>query len=127
MIIDDDQIYVYLMKKIIMRNKIGSNAEIIELNDGQQAFDYLFSNFNVPDMLPDMIILDIKMPNMDGLKFLDEFSKLKPQILKEMKIFICSSSFTNLELERMKKYGLVSDFYAKPFTDVTFEKIYSHL
>jgi CheY-like chemotaxis protein len=49
------------------------NAEVVDVRDGAQALDYLYRRgayAGVPTGLPSVILLDIKMPRVDGLTLL---------------------------------------------------------
>ncbi|MEQ8534886.1 MAG: response regulator, partial [Imperialibacter sp.] len=77
------------------------------------------------DELPDVILLDINMPVMDGWQFLDEFVKIKPLIKKKITIYMVSSSIDEADLERAKTYEEVSDFIVKPVKAEDLEKMLS--
>src|SRR5205085_8629534 len=63
---------------------------------------------------PDLILLDISMPVMDGWAFLDEFEKLNIPV----PVYIVSSSINPLDLARSKQYKSVAGFYCKPISSV---------
>jgi len=69
-IIDDDKIYVNLVKKIIEIKKLSENLLIYK--NGKEALDYFknsMSSVTHEDLLPDIIFLDLNMPVMDGWEF----------------------------------------------------------
>ena len=68
------------------------------------------------ESLPDIILLDLSMPIMDGWQFLDEFVKINPKIGKKITVFICSSSISPDDVARAKSINAVSDFIIKPMT-----------
>jgi CheY-like chemotaxis protein len=51
-----------------------------------------YKNTGNPDLLPDIILLDINMPIMDGFLFMEEYIKLKHEINKDIAIYLVTSS-----------------------------------
>lgn len=108
-LIDDDEVFVFLTKKAIER------THLVEFN-GLDAIDFLRENSNNVDALPEIILLDLSMPIMDGWQFLDQFSKLAPKIEKKIIIYLCSSSISPNDIQLAKKNSLVTDYVIKPIT-----------
>lgn len=122
-IIDDDPIYVYAIKWLLEDNELCK--DIIEFNNGKKAIEY-FQNTNAPDcIIPDIIILDINMPVMDGWQFLDEFIPIKAQIEKEIKIFMISSSIDSTDIDKAKEYKDLTDYILKPIEILDLKRIIS--
>ncbi len=111
-IIDDDQTFVFLTKKSISSTNIESN--INEFSDGSEAIDYLKTIATDDTMLPDIILLDLFMPIMDGWGFLEEYKLLHPHLPKKADIYIVSSTIAPHDIERAKSHPLVKDLFIKP-------------
>lgn len=113
-LIDDDDIFVFLTKKAI------ENTSLVELirvfGNGLDAINFLIEHCKDLEALPEIILLDLSMPIMDGWQFLDQFTKLAPKIDKKITIYICSSSISPSDVELAKKNDLVSDYIIKPIT-----------
>lgn len=123
-IIDDDKIYVNLVKKIIEIKKLSQN--LIVFKNGKEALDYfkaILQNVH-EERLPDIIFLDLNMPVMDGWEFLSEFVKIKNNFNKKITLYVVSSSIDPRDLERARSFNLVTDYLIKPVELKRFEKIF---
>ena len=114
-LIDDDPIFVFLTRKII--SSTAATSEISEFSDGQTAIDFLNAIADSPELLPDIIFLDLSMPVMDGWQFLQEYILLEPGLKKRITLYIVSSSISPHEVERSKTFQVVSDFLIKPLEE----------
>lgn len=98
----DDEVSICM----ILENFLSKNYNVVSINDGLNALLYLDEN------IPDLIISDIQMPNMDGYEFLTHlrqrgFTKNTPVIMLSGK---------SESKERIKCYKLgAQDYLTKPF------------
>jgi CheY-like chemotaxis protein len=124
-IIDDDKIYVNLVKKIIEIKKLSQN--LIIFKNGKEALDHFKATLESvnEDRLPNIIFLDLNMPIMDGWEFLSEFVKIKNNFNKKITLYVVSSSIDPRDLERAKSFNMVTDYLIKPIELKRFEKIFS--
>src|ERR1700685_4270812 len=85
LLVDDSQPFNFL-SRITLQQAIPS-CQIDEALNGKTALDYITRS----DECPDVILLDINMPVMDGFEFLKEFER-KRKCSAHSKIFILTSS-----------------------------------
>jgi CheY-like chemotaxis protein len=111
-IIDDDKLSIRLMSMLISKNNFCE--EIVSFYNPQTALDQLKNNASNPSQLPDVILLDLNMPVLDGWQFLDEFELV--DFAKKIVIFIVSSSIDPSDLEMAKNYPTVKSYIVKPLT-----------
>jgi CheY-like chemotaxis protein len=114
-LVDDDPICHLITSKMIKRF---TTHEVEAFTNPQEALtELMWRASQAEDKFPDLILLDIDMPRMDGWQFLNEFHKLPPHILEDASIIMLSSSNHSSDVERAKKYPAVKDFFSKPFTE----------
>lgn len=111
-IIDDDPIFIFGAKKVMQLADVCNGFLIYK--DGQEALDSLKSIIFSNEKLPDIILLDLNMPILDGWQFLDEF--IKVPVAKEILIYIVSSSVDPKDVLRAKSYEIVTNYIVKPIT-----------
>ena len=113
-IIDDDNIYVNLIKKIIETKKLCDHLLIFK--DGKEGIDYfeaLLQNFN-KENIPEVILLDINMPIMDGWEFLERFTKIKNKFNSSITLYVVSSSINTVDIDKAKSLSTVENYLVKP-------------
>lgn len=121
-VIDDDRIYHFLFKNLLKQNGIDINTTFF--CNGAEAIEYILQERNV-DNLPDIILLDVNMPIMNGWQFLEEYSKLTSDLPKVSTIYMISSSNNEVDINRAKKFdAIVKDYYLKPISKQDLENIF---
>lgn len=113
-LVDDDEIFTFLTKRTIEETNLVDRIKIF--SNGQDAIDFLETAAGSQELLPDVILLDINMPILDGWGFLEEFILLKPSIGKQITIYVVSTSISPYDIDRAKNISDVSDFIIKPIT-----------
>jgi len=109
-IIDDDPIFIFGLKKVM--NSVDFAEEILVYKNGEDALENLIAIRNDKETLPEVILLDLNMPIMDGWQFLDEFTQVK--VDKKITVYIVSSSIDPLDYEKTKKYNHIENYIIKP-------------
>lgn len=120
-IIDDDKIFQQIIKKTI--GQIETIENIYTFSDGKEAIDYFGIYSSDIKMLPDVIFLDLNMPNMNGWEFLEAYFLLEPNLAKKSTIYIVSSSVDPNDLIKVKASNEVSDYLVKPLNIEFFTQI----
>jgi CheY-like chemotaxis protein len=121
-VIDDDRIYHFLLKNLFKQNGIDINSTFF--NNGQEAIEAMKLNKEEKDM-PDLILLDVNMPIMNGWQFLEEYARLKDMLPKTSTIYMISSSNDEVDINKAKGYGeIVKDYFLKPICKEDLDKIF---
>ena len=111
LLVEDDAIDHYINQVIIER--VGLAQNIIQCENGIQALDI------VRKIYPDLILLDINMPVMDGLEFLQA---LRDEKLEETPVVILSCSNNTRDIEQVAQYN-VKYYLVKPLTEEKLAKM----
>lgn len=115
--VNDSEISSLIMKTLI--SKTAFAEEVINVYNGQEALDYYLKLTETPSEIPsapDLILLDIEMPEMDGWEFLDHFTQSFLPLFPNTKVVITSFSVDDKDFERAKQYSCVIDFLNTPIT-----------
>jgi two-component system, chemotaxis family, response regulator Rcp1 len=120
---DDSPLDHFILKRILHRYNLA--YEVNCTADVQEVLDYLDANRWDKVALPDIILLDIYMPEADGWAFLEKVQKLYPSLSKPLRIYILSSSINPRDINRAKQFPFVKSFIFKPITKEVLEKLIS--
>lgn len=99
------------------------SENILCYSDGQLAIDGLIGLLIENVELPEIILLDLNMPNKNGWEFLEDFAALPSKQREHVKIFIVSSFVSTDLIEKSKGYNLIEEYLVKPITEGTLEYI----
>ena len=111
-LIDDDPIFVFLAQRML--KNIGISLDVHVFPDGEEARIRLDSDIAYPGKLPDIILLDINMPIMDGWQFMEYYLSIRHLISKNIDIYVVSSTISPDDMNRLKQYTFVRDLVIKP-------------
>ncbi len=113
LIVEDNEINLYLSK--ILVQQIAPNGEILEAKDGLEAVSLFLSE------RPDIILMDIQMPNMNGIDATKEIRRLETN--SEVPIIALTAGNMAGENERCLESGM-NDFMAKPLIKENLSKMF---
>lgn len=118
-IIDDDEIIIYLTNKLIMNAEFCNQLETF--TEAKTALERLKLALQTGENIPDVVLFDLNMPEMNGWDFIEEFKKL--DFGKEIPTFIFTSSIDPNDKQRSFQYEEIKDFITKPLTLQKLDKI----
>jgi CheY-like chemotaxis protein len=113
-IVDDDPIHQQIANIMIRRQGIGDNVR--SFSDAQEVLDHLRMYGQQPDELPDLILLDLNMPVMDGWDFLKDYAEFYEQLVKNIDIFVLTSSIDDTDRRKVDGYTFVRGYLTKPLS-----------
>ena len=105
LLIEDDNIEIMKLQRTVA--KLSLNHKIIEAKNGEEAIAYLKSG----QQLPDIILLDLNMPRMSGIEFLEILKK--DPILRYLPTVILTTSENRVDLLKCYEIG-IAGYIIKP-------------
>lgn len=105
-------------------SKAGITADLRFVDDGDAAIQYLESRDQQKNPTPDILLLDLKMPRLDGFSVL-EWVRLQPG-LKRLLVIVLTSSDSLLDINHAYDLG-ANSYLVKPFYNEHLIKLVEHL
>ena len=114
-LVDDNYIDNSIHRKILEACQFAEEIQTFELPG--LAINYLKENSRNLKNIPEVIFLDIRMPEIDGFAFLDALKTIPELDLSRLKIYILSSSLDPQDRKQMLENPNTHTFISKPLTD----------
>ena len=112
LLVEDDKVTTLLTKRVVGMND--TVASFVATENGLVAVNYLENLIKNNEPMPDVILLDINMPILDGWGFLDKYVENIADFGTDRTIYVCSSSVSPYDINKAKSYNTVVDFISKP-------------
>jgi CheY-like chemotaxis protein len=123
-LIDDDPISLYLAEQVLLEE--GLPTEIQLFGAAEDALRSLLPR--LATALPQLILLDLNMPLMDGWQFLDALAPHAAALRRGgCHLYILTSSLATADVVKVKQYDLVTAIIHKPIGAAEVQAIKSHL
>ncbi|WP_044624991.1 response regulator [Neotamlana nanhaiensis] len=114
-VIDDNLLFRKITKQLLVN--IGfKESNIILLENGRIAINYIIENIEDKSLLPNIILLDLNMPKVNGWEFINLLQNLSKKFNYLPKIYIITSSVDTKDIERAKIIKEVKSYIIKPIT-----------
>jgi len=115
LLVDDDKIFNFINTQMLKQT--GMAREIHTALNGKQAIDYLNESYRETSSVPDVILLDLNMPIMNGFDFLEAFKIMGlPDKEKEhVNIIVVTSSDNQQDIDKARDMG-ANHYLTKPLS-----------
>jgi len=112
LLVEDNEAHAELVRRSMEKSRISN--KIYHVDDGEKALDYLFrrGDYQSPESSPrpNLILLDLRLPKVDGLEVLKQIRESK---LNGMPVVILTSSEADADLAKAYKHN-ASSYLVKP-------------
>ena len=111
LLVEDDELDVISVKRSL--NKLDVDYELFTAYNGIEALEILNGTDTKPRLttLPDVVLLDLNMPKMNGIEFLTAVRT--DERLKSMKVFVMTTSGEEADRRTAESLG-ISGYLIKP-------------
>jgi len=109
LLVEDDNLDVIDVKRTLDKMNIFNNMRVAK--NGEEALQILKDTNGILNAKPDIALIDINMPKMNGLEFLSAVRKT--ETLKDLKCFIITTSDEKIDRVAAKELG-ISGYIVKP-------------
>jgi CheY-like chemotaxis protein len=126
LLVEDNPHDAEMALRALKKNKLSN--KVLVVNDGVEALDFIFARGNFSgrekSSLPKMILLDLKLPRVDGIEVLKEI-KSRPET-KVIPVIVLTSSQEETDIIESYKLG-VNSYIVKPVDFDKFVEAVRHL
>lgn len=126
LLVEDNDAHVKLILRAFKEDRLANPVHVV--SDGEQALDYLYRRGDYQDPAksprPDMILLDLKLPKIDGLEIL---KTVKEDVkLKDIPVIVLTSSTDQRDVHEAYRH-YVNSYIAKPVDFDKFRQVVQEL
>lgn len=118
LLVDDDQVSTFLVQRLVAR--LNDSLEVIVANNGEDALEMIQEMCLMDGKCPELIILDINMPMMDGIEFMKVLNE--SNLRKFFRVVVFTTSSNERDYRILRSYG-IDEFYLKPVTETEMREI----
>lgn len=121
MVLEDDDIFMELNQRVLQKS--GCASGVICYDNAQLALDDLAERSASGKPMPDFILLDLRMPIINGFEFLERMNRLPQEAIRLIKVCMLTSSLDENDIIRAFSYGHVFGFLSKPLSIKKLEQL----
>jgi CheY-like chemotaxis protein len=125
LLLDDEDIFNFLSEEVI--HQVNPDYQCEVFSESEIALNYISSQIQQNLPVPDVILIDIRMPGMNGFDFLESIQQYSESSLKNTVVYILSSSLDLRDHNRAGNFSMVKGFESKPLSEEMVRDIISNL
>ena len=114
LLIDDDSINNFINERLLKKLQIAEQVKVV-LN-GEEALKYIKARASEGTSCPELILLDINMPVMDGFEFMENYKNLNLSFVSKPVVILLTTSKNTIDLQRASDVN-ISGYLNKPLTN----------
>ena len=95
------------VRKLVAVNLIKRGHQVLEAENGQKALEHLY------EQKPELVVLDIKLPDLSGWEILDRLQSLKA-LPSDLRVLVMTATPVDPDVV-LRKYPHVTEILVKPF------------
>ncbi len=113
LLVDDNPTTTFLHQLLI--HKLNITQELLTVSNGEAAWKLIHQRHEEGKTYPELVLLDLNMPVMDGFEFYKLYEQWEPSKRSAMKVVMLTSSLATKDVQRAKEVG-IQYFINKPLT-----------
>lgn len=121
MLVDDNPDDNFIHERVIRKTECAE--EVLTMESAIDAIDFLRAKKDQPDGAPELVIIDINMPMMNGWEFLEEYGQLGEETKKRTKVVMLSTSNNPDDMQKAAAILHLSSFRIKPLSPLMIAEI----
>jgi CheY-like chemotaxis protein len=114
MLVDDDTITNFINQRLLNKMRIAEEIKVV--TNGKEGVNCIHDHCFKTNRSPDLILLDINMPVMNGFEFLEAFNSIDFENKEEVRIVVLTTSSNSEDKRKMTEFG-IKCFVNKPLTE----------
>lgn len=126
LLVEDNPAHTKLILRAFKEDRLANPIHCVE--DGEQALDYLFQRGNYDDPetspRPNLVLLDLKLPKVDGLEVLTQIKQDKD--LKSIPVVVLTSSTNEADMHAAYSH-YANSYLSKPIDFAKFHQLVQEL
>lgn len=127
LLVDDDNTVNFYNQFLLKKLDVALNIDVA--TNGKEALEYLKTKIIKGDELefprPELILLDINMPVMNGFEFLEHYKELDEVYKGDMIICMVTTSLHQADKDRAGEFKEICDYIPKPISEESVAEIFN--
>ncbi|QKG51552.1 MULTISPECIES: response regulator [Hymenobacter] len=118
-LIEDNETTSFLNNRLLSR--LGVARQVSSFTKADEASHFLWGDKH-PEITPDLVFVDLKMPGMSGFDFLERYSQLPAETQERTVVAVLTTSMHAADTARVAQYPNV-EYLTKPLTEEKMQRL----